>query len=563
MKITLWKTFACGLLASLLLTLPSAGRVSNGAAFPREAASLFHHPVTPIDRLRSQFESSSVSLRQDSFSFHGIKTAGRLFQFDFVERPDVLNYPVTFDFTYIVALDLGFLDVSFIDPVGDEEIASETVYVYPYDTGNGRRDIHFCLNDERFKASYFFAEPFLLKDEMVCEVAYLSAHSVVSQAIYSEAVSGISFSYGEGSGSAPRIDTTNTGHMDENTAGIVYPTVAIAEILTSFDNAVGFAESHFPAPDFSLNTAATYGYRIKMNMIKEDFKKNSTLSIPRKAYVPDRDHINSQKLLNMHKEDYDSSIEDPLGRAWEEWSFGFSNLADAGCPVFAVYNLLIDVGFYTVNLPVIISYFQLCNADLAWGLAGGCILRQEDIQEVKNMIMPAVVLALTIELHKLCTLENIYVGFLELAISTALVVEMVVDWFLYNQRGIGDILDYLELFHREDNSFTSSSSTLFSDFKNAIRPRGKGILCFWNDVDENLNINYLGKAHYVYVWCYESQDSEVHYVAYNVTGNSLTLNCVESNSTRMFYFEPHDDGEIYVTENQAERKMIAYYVIDE
>ena len=298
-------------------------------------------------------------------------------------------------------------------------------------------------------------------------------------------------------------------------------------------------------------------------MIKNDFKRNSTLSIPHKVGVPDRDHISSQNLKNYQKEDYDSDIEERNGLAWEEWSFGFSNLADAGCSVFALYNLLLDVGFYTINLPVLISYFQLCNADLAWGLAGGCVLRQENVQEVKNMLLPKIIAALTIETYKLCTLENIRVDFIALAISTAFMVEAVADWFLYNQRGIGDILDYLELYHTEDNSFVSSSPTLFSDFKTAIKPSGKGIICFWNDVDENLNINYFGGAHFVYVWCYESQDQETHYVAYNVRGNSLTLNCVNGNSTRMFYFEPDDDGEIYITDNQAERKMISYYVIDE
>ena len=75
-----------------------------------------------------------------------------------------------------------------------------------------------------------------------------------------------------------------------------------------------------------------------------------------------------------------------------------------------------------------------------------------------------------------------------------------------------------------------------------------------NDVDENFNINYLGKAHFVYAWAYELQDLEN-----NVMGDSFTINCTESYSTRVFYYDP----DYYdVTESQAERKMVAYYVIN-
>lgn len=42
-------------------------------------------------------------------------------------------------------------------------------------------------------------------------------------------------------------------------------------------------------------------------------------------------------------------------------------------------------------------------------------------------------------------------------------------------------------------------------------------------------------------------------------GDSFTINCTESYSTRVFYYDP----DYYdVTENQAERKMVAYYAIN-
>lgn len=82
-----------------------------------------------------------------------------------------------------------------------------------------------------------------------------------------------------------------------------------------------------------------------------------------------------------------------------------------------------------------------------------------------------------------------------------------------------------------------------------------GFYFFWNDVDENLNINYLGKAQYVYARSYELQDLEN-----NVMGDFFTINCTESYSTRVLYYDP----DYYdVTESQAERKMVAYYAIDE
>lgn len=560
MKETIRKASICGLLAFMLLALPSKGGFADGEVVPQEIARLFDPPATPMSMLRSQFETSSVSLSQDSFSFHGLKRVGHLFQFDAVECPNVLNYPVTFDFTYIVALDLGFLDISFINPIGDEAIASETVYVYPYDSGNGHRDIHFCLNDETFKATDFFAEPLVIKDEYVCEVGTLSAHSIVSQAIYQEAVSGISFSYGDGSGSQPRIDTTTTGHMDSDTGGIVYPTIAIAQILTSFDSAVGFAESHFPAPCFNLDPIPALAYRMKMDLIKRDFNNNKNLSIPYHDDpngTLDRIHLGSQNLRNVNKEGYDSNVEDPSGFAWAEWSFGFSNMADSGCPVFALYNLLVDFG-YTPSLPVLIAFFELCNADLLCGMGGGCVLREEVVQPLRSFLLGIVIPILVIDSAALCLIPFIGPALATIMVGASVSAGLIIDWFFTNQRGIGDVMDYLGLFHTEENCLTNSQSPLFSHFKNEMKPRGNGIICFWNSVDENLNIDFTHGAHFVYVSSNTLPSSEIEYSAYNVHGNSAVVTCGAADSVRMIQDNPMN----LMSEQQAERSMIAYYAIN-
>ncbi|MBO4737398.1 MAG: hypothetical protein J5627_03050 [Bacilli bacterium] len=552
MKESIKKASVCGLLAFMLLSLPFKGNFPDEEVVPQEVAGVLHPPVTPLSRLRSQFESSSVSLSQDSLSFHGNKRAGHLFDFDAVECPNVLNYPVTFDFTYIVALDLGFLDISFINPVGDDVIASETVYVYPYDAGNGQRDIHFCLNDETFKATDFFAEPLAIKDERVYEVAVVSAHSIVSQAIYQEAVSGISFSYGDGSGSEPRIDTTTTGHMDADTAGIVYPTIAIAQILTSFDSAVGFAETHFPTPFFLPDPAVYFGYHIKMSMIKEDFRKNITLSIPVSSHANDYPHLGSQKLINGDKIGHDSNLEDPDEEAWTEWSFGFSNMADSGCPVFALYNLLVDLG-YTPSLPVLIAFFELCNADLLSGIGGGCVLREENINEIKAIIDYAIIPGLAFLSAGLLCIPGAGPFLAFLTMSTAVMADAISDWLLYNQRGLGDVLDYLDLDHYEENVLVNQNSNLFGDFKTRMKPSGNGIMCFWNVVDGNLNIDYTHGAHFVCVRSFEDDNSVTCFEAYNMWGNSQLVT----------YYENGIDHLIYnFTDQQAERSMIAYYVLD-
>ena len=552
MKETIRKASICGLLAFMLLALPSKGGFADGEVVPQEIARLFDPPATPMSMLRSQFETSSVSLSQDSFSFHGLKRVGHLFQFDAVECPNVLNYPVTFDFTYIVALDLGFLDISFINPIGDEAIASETVYVYPYDSGNGHRDIHFCLNDETFKATDYFAEPLVIKDEYVCEVGTLSAHSIVSQAIYQEVVSGISFSYGDGSGSQPRIDTTTTGHMDSDTGGIVYPTIAIAQILTSFDNAVGFAESHFPAPCLPLDPVVFFAYHIKMNMIKEDFRKNTTLSIPLSSHANDYPHLGSQNLINRDKIGHDSNSEDLDEEAWAEWSFGFSNMADSGCPVFALYNLLVDLD-YIPSLPVLIAFFELCNADLLSGIGGGCVLREENINEIKAIINYAIIPGLAFLSVGLLCIPVAGPFLASLTMSTAVMADAVSDWLLYNQRGLGDVLDYLDLDHYEENVLVNQNSNLFGGFKTRMKPAGNGIMCFWNVIDGNLNIDYAHGAHFVCVRSFVDDNSVTCFEAYNMWGNSQLVT----------YYENGIDHLIYnFNDQQAERSMIAYYVLD-
>ena len=555
------------MLAFALFALPSRDCFPNKGVVPQEIANHFNPPETPLSKLRSQFETSSVSFSQDSFSFFGLKRVSHLFQFDRVECSSVLNYPVTFDFTYIVPLDLGFLDISFINPIGDEVIASETVYVYPYEYGSNYRDIEFCLNDEKFRATDYFADPLLMKGEYVHEVAKLSAHSIVSQAIFVETVSGISFSYGDGSGSQSYIETTNTGYMDEHTGGIVYPTIAIAQILTSFDNAVGFAENKFPAPCFYPDPIPALAYRIKMDIIKRDFNNNKNLSIP---YLHDPDgtldriHLGSQNLRNVDKEGYDPNVDDPSGFAWAEWSFGFSNMADSGCPVFALYNLLVDFG-YTPSLPVLIAFFELCNADLLCGMGGGCVLREEVMQPLRSFVLGIVIPILVIDSAALCLIPIFGPALATIMVGASVSAGLIIDWFFTNQRGIGDVMDYLGLFHTEENCLTNSQSPLFSHFKNEMKPRGNGIICFWNSVDENLNIDFTHGAHFVYVSSNTLPSSEIEYSAYNVHGNSAVVTCGAADSVRMIkdYPPPSQPNQPKPwTEQQAERSMIAYYAIN-
>ena len=542
----------------MLFALPTKGCLNDNGVSTQEVANAFRPPrETPIDKLRSQFETSSISRNEDSFSFFGVKRVGRLFEFDKVERPNVLDYPVTFDYTYIVALDLGFLDISFINPVGDEVIASETVYVYPYDAGNGHKDIVFALNDERFKASYFSPEPLVFKDEYVGEVAKISAHSIVSQAIYTESVSGISFSYGDTGGSRDYIETTTTGHMDENTGGIVYPTIAIAQILSSFDNAVGFAEKHFPAPGFFPDPVVFFGYQIKMNTIKENYRKNASLSIP----IPNSpwintSYINSQNLLNQDKRGYNSDVEDGDEYAWAEWSFGFKNMKETGCPVFALYNLLVGLG-YTPSLPVLIAFFELCNADLLMAVCGGCALREETINVIRGWVHYAIVPAIALASAGLMCIPYVgpFLGFLGL--STAVLADAVVEWLIFNQRGLGDVLDYLGLFHLEENILLNPNTNLFGNFKTAMKPSGDGIICYFNDVDKNtLEINYFKFGHFAYIHSYENENTQLmNYVAYNVCpdGNGSTVMCADYNSGWMMHSS--------WTNEQAERALMAYYVL--
>ena len=485
----------------------------------------------------SSFVGASLSVDNGVFLFSGSKQVSNLFRFEFVERPQVMNYWVRFDVAYITALDLGFVDISFLEPLENDVIASDTVFAYPFECGNNYRDITFVLNDAIFRGSDF-VNGNELKVENATELTKTHAHSVVSQAIFKEAVAGITFSYGDGSGPSDEIpfDVSN------DIGGVIYPVIQTLQAISSFDQTVGFARSHFPIPDVILEPTDFVCYWLKMMLIESNFKNNINQDIPITNNSTDLTHIYNQNVKNINTVGHTLGDDDD-GCAWAKWRFGFNNMKVCGCPVFATYNLLIDLG-YQVNLAVLIAFFELANADLLWAVFGGCPLDEGTIDDIKNVIIASLI-ALGIGASFIPVVGT---AFFFVSISSAVLVSIFADVCLSKQRGLGDVLDCLGLLCYSE-SFLSAPS-LFSKFKTSMTTALMGIICFWNALDGNMNPDLSSGAHYVYVR--RDLDENDPFCAYNVYCSYFNAYSLVNLSHLMS--NDYDD-------QKAERATIAFYVV--
>ena len=486
----------------------------------------------------NSFAGASMSFGNDVFLFSGSKMVGQLFGFQHIERPQVLQYWINFDITYIVGLDVGFIDVSFVEPVTERVIASDNVFAYPYEDENHFRDTTFVLNDAVFNGGDFVFE-LEVKTEHALEITKANAHSLVSQAVYTEAVSGISFSYGDGSGPASDIPTK----VESNIAGTIYPIIATLEAISSFDEVVGFARKRFPIPNLLLEPDDFLMYWIKMAIIEENFKNNINLSIPITSGSIDHTHIYNQHVLNGQTVGWVIGSGDPNEMAWQQWRFGYSNMADAGCAVFATYNLLVDLD-YQVNLAVLIALFELGNADLLYAMFGGCPLSELTINEIRDTI----VLSLIAMGIGLSFIPVVGTALFFASISLAVVLNTVAEVALSRQRGLEDILSCLEIYtYSESIPF---GLNLYSKFKNALADGKMGIACFWNDLNPDLTPKLSSVAHYVYV---RNDGLGLEpFATYNVR--------CETTTTYSSAELPHLMNVSY-NDEKAERAMIAFYVI--
>ncbi|MCR5692687.1 MAG: hypothetical protein K6G74_01775 [Bacilli bacterium] len=137
-------------------------------------------------------------------------------------------------------------------------------------------------------------------------------------------------------------------------------------------------------------------------------------------------------------------------------------------------------------------------------------------------------------------------------------VRTVVDYLLYEQRGLGDVIDCLDLKHIENGIIDFPKESLFDEFKGNIGSDGNGIICFWKGVDSELNIDYLQFAHFVCVKSEKTTSGEIIYTGYNVNACGYsTIYCGDFNMGWLM-----NRGGQGWTNDQARKAMISYYVID-
>lgn len=218
-------------------------------------------------------------------------------------------------------------------------------------------------------------------------------------------------------------------------------------------------------------------------------------------------------------------------------------MANHGCRVVAVYNMLVDCnrGAY-VDLPTLIALFEALNADTLFGCFG------------VNMIPNDYVLSLAFYLDGLAAEaalslpDYVYAGFHELgaafgseiantafgivgfvgAIATAAAALIALGVVFASSA----LLVYYFTAYKHDVSFIvelyigSQHSQTTMDYHHFIENLSyscQGIVCFWNDYDsDDETIDYFGGAHFVYIQNSFS-DGRLHCYNLRITDNRDSL----------------------------------------
>ena len=503
----------------------------------------------------NSFKNASFSFERGSNCFSGSMPVNGLFEIKHAERPEVLTYMVNFDVTYIKKLELGQIKVSLLSSTNEEPIMSENIYAYPFRDKRGNVDIEFFMHDTSFFSSDFMSDG-EIKDDKAYEIAKLSAHSAVSQSIMLEKDYSRTYLIDQDGdvvvndqNQASDFVETTTGKTTPESSGIVYPVVAITTTLISTGFSVGLANILFPRPDFfvdGLTALALYEFKMAFAFIHYDHNKD--LKMPHKASETSP-YINNQDLLNQDNYFHDQG-EDPYDFAWAKWEYGFFNLNWSGCPVFAVYNMLIDSATSNVDLATLVLLFELCNADIGFGAVGALPVDPWLSKAIASSLLGIfkyIVLGLMAVLSLIPG-----VGFLLFILGGLLyIVDVLVQAYICNQRDLGAVLDVLNCNYLQGD-FINKPGCAFDSFTNELKIRRQGIIAYWHQLTGNNVPNVFGNAHFVYVRNDISENNEAtsKYVIYNQ--GDTCRNVLHGNETSII---------LSSSAAEANGKTIDYYVI--
>lgn len=553
------KYLLAGVALSLSIGVFRSGNFDHETTNPvvQDVACVGNPVLVTHDPYLLSFGDPSFSFGNGYISFSGWQRVYRLFDIPHLERPQVLDYKVFFDFTYLTRIDLGRIEVSLVDPYATTTIMTESIYVYPFEDDHGIYDSEFFMNDISFIGSdyvkYGFIEPCL-----GVEVGKLSTHSSVSQAVMLEKDAERQYLI-ECNGDASLNPSvygydfiqTTTSTTTPETSGIIYPIVQIVSILISIDSSVGMAAKVFPRPDPIEGFATLALFLFKNRLAFANFDRNKDLAIPRYSLYEDL-YINSQNIQNRYNYYREPTDFDDYGYAWSKWKFGFSDMHSSGCPVFSVFNMLIDSNYYLPHLPSLISLFELCNADLLFGRAGVLPLDSNLLSNISYFIYGTFAWIIWDIARSFSVIPSVVlIGFLFAGLVISYLAEVIVSAMVNVQGDMGDVLRVFNFNYLTKNILVDGNY-LFEDFRGTIEHRRQGIVCYWNTVDANGMPVIDDCAHFVYVRNDILLDGK--YYVYNFSGYGAdALALFESDMTGIV-------GSQIIGE--ANSKMIAYYVIE-
>ena len=267
----------------------------------------------------------------------------------------------------------------------------------------------------------------------------------------------------------------------------------IALNVTSDSGATSIANNHISAPGFNpTNLTPFLFYHAVIENAKRHYKANKaqeSVAFPRNAYG---------YIVNQN---------DP---AFLNYKYGFwnSNINKSGCPIISVYNAMRFCG-QTPNFSALIMTYELCYADFGFGHLGAMPYSLNAVERValsnaltaiysgivqpilnlvaSTIVLPALYLAIPIPLVP----ESIYASLMVTINNVNGCVSKLIDFYLARIHSEGEML---RIFFASNQV---KETTSFSTFKNYMKTRRQGVICFWNTW-ENGSIKLGDGAHYIF-----------------------------------------------------------------
>jgi hypothetical protein len=420
------------------------------------------------------FHNSKLNNEVDKVTFIGHKFVKDFYSVEYLSETndDLSDYRISFEVLYIKSLDLLYIDVSLID-THNIVVDTMTLNGYAFEDIDGNRNIKFDLY------GYSFYSTDLLSNENIDEIA-----------INSNFYLAIMIDGGGGSG------------------GIVYPIVNVSNSIVGIDDAIENAETYLNPPDIWYDGPMKYFmWKIKLEMARDDFIHNSALETTA---------INNNQLVGFNG--YIGNQNNPL---WDSWKYGASNLGDAGCGIFAMFNFLKNTG-YNPHLSTLIALTQLMNADVAFGLFGTNAYPEDMLfmettvfdSIIQNYIIPIAIdiipgiaatlinaqfenasdwwlrwFGWTYDVQVVATTAIIETAFFALFVTA----DALVEWYWSSTSSVTEVLS---LYGITDMSNTTNLDTFITNSEESQY----FIITFWHDIESSTNtIDFTGGAHTVFV----------------------------------------------------------------